>query len=256
MPKPWLLAELTYHDVRLNPPRVAVLPFGATEPHNLHLPYGTDVFETDAIAELACERAHRLGAKVVCLPAIPFGTETNQQGFPLAMNLQPSTLLAIVRDLVGTLERSGVHKLLILNGHGGNEFKWILRELFNQTTVQLFLCNWYTVHRERYHEVFRHADDHGGEMETSLVLHLRPELVFLDRADEGAVRTCRFQAVRQGHVLLTRPWDRLTKDSGVGDPRQATAEKGKRWLEIVVEPIANFLVELERAPIDDLFPFQ
>jgi creatinine amidohydrolase len=87
---------------------VAVLPMGATEPHNLHLPYGTDVFEGETVAGLACEAAHRRGARIVMLPAVPYGTETNLAAFPLAMNLNPSTLLAVLRDLVESVARAGI----------------------------------------------------------------------------------------------------------------------------------------------------
>src|SRR6202045_3011727 len=85
--RPWVLAELNYGYVREHPCQVAVLPLGATEPHNLHLPYGTDIFEAETIAGRACEAAFHRGAAVVMLPPIPYGTDTNQLGFPLAINL-------------------------------------------------------------------------------------------------------------------------------------------------------------------------
>jgi creatinine amidohydrolase len=251
-----MLGELTYADIKVRPPEVAVIPFGATEPHNLHLPYATDVIEADLIGSAICEAAFHQGAKVVCLPTVPYGTETNQQGFPFAMNVNPSTLLAILRDLIASLENSGVRKCVILNSHGGNEFKGAMRELFGRSGVHLFLCNWYTVATERYDEVFDHRDDHAGEMETSLILYARPELVHLERADDGTASQARFQAVREGWVQITRPWHLLTTNTGVGNPHQATADKGKRWLEIITQRIAPFLVELSNAPLDDRFPFE
>ena len=75
--RPWILAETNYSQVKECNYQVAVLPMGATEPHNLHLPYGTDTFEADALGERACEAAWNRGAKVVMLPTIPYGTETN-----------------------------------------------------------------------------------------------------------------------------------------------------------------------------------
>src|SRR6516164_8859423 len=109
MMRPWRLEELNYGKVKSNPPfEVAVLPLGATEPHNLHLPYGTDTFQVKAIAEAACAFAHRAGARVVLLPALPFGTETNQMKFPLAMNLNPSTVARVIADLVDSLAAHGI----------------------------------------------------------------------------------------------------------------------------------------------------
>jgi creatinine amidohydrolase len=256
MNRPWMLGEVTLADIRRTPPDVVVLPFGATEPHNLHLPYATDTIETELIASHACQIAHQQGAHVLCLPAIPYGTETNLQAFPLALNLMPSTLLAILKDLIGSLEASKVRKCVILNGHGGNELKGHLRELYGQTPIQLFLCNWYAICREQYGEVFEATDDHAGEMETSLILHARPELVQMQAADAGMVRRCRFEAVRNGWVQITRPWHLLTTNSGAGDPRGATAEKGKCWLDRVSRTLAQFLVELARSPLDDQFPFE
>src|SRR5262245_32444489 len=116
--RPWKLSETNYGYVKEHPFEVAVLPFGATEPHNLHLPYGTDLYEGDLIGERICEAAHARGARVVLLPTIPYGTETNQRAFPLSMNLYPSTLTRVVADLVESLAGSGVRKVLLLNSHG------------------------------------------------------------------------------------------------------------------------------------------
>lgn len=251
-----MLGELTYRDVTLRPPDVAVLPFGATEPHNYHLPYATDSLEANLIGSAICAAASDRGARVVCLPTIPYGTETNMRELPFAMNLMPSTLLAILRDLVQSLANSRVKKCLILNSHGGNTFKGHLRELYGQFPVHLFLCNWYTVARDRYLEVFQLPDDHAGEMETSLILHARPDLVRIDQADAGTARPSRFEAVRRGDVELTRPWHKLTASTGVGDPRHASADKGKRWLDLITGRLADFLVELAAEPLDDDFPFQ
>lgn len=251
-----MLGDLTYHDTQAGVPDTAVLPFGATEPHNFHLPYATDTMEADAVADRICATAYQRGAKVVCLPTIPYGTQTNQRGLPLAMNLAPSTLLTIMADLLASLEQSGVRKCVILNSHGGNAFKSHLRELYAKSSVQLFLCNWYTAAKDRYSEVFENNDDHAGEMETSLILHLRPDLVHLERANDGKPRRIRFEAVRNGWVEITRPWKQLTVSTGVGDPRKATAEKGERWLNIVVERLADFLVELSASNVDEHFPFE
>ena len=257
MKRPWNLGDLSYHDVKTGPPiEVAVLPLGATEPHNLHLPYATDTLQVETVADLACRKAHEAGARVLALPCLPFGTETNQMGFPWAMNLNPTTVAAVVTDLVHSLEEHGVRKLVLLNGHGGNDLKWVLRQLHGTTTVQIFLCNWYKVASDVHASIFDDAGDHAGELETSMIQAHFPELVHIGRADAGAVASSRFEAVRRGWVEITRPWHLLTTNSGAGDPRPASAEKGKRITEIVVERIAAFLVELSASPIDATFPFQ
>ncbi|MDG3003808.1 creatininase family protein [Paludisphaera mucosa] len=254
---PWKLAEITYGQVKVGPlPQVAVLPLGATEPHNLHLPYGTDTFQVEVVAARACERAAARGARILQLPAIPYGTETNQMEFPLAMNLNPSTLARVIGDLVASLAKHGVHKLLLLNGHGGNDLKWVLRELHGSTPVHLFLCSWFRVGLDRSPGIFAEKDDHAGEMETSMGLAFFPDLVKLDEADEGSVRTTRFDAVAKGWVEITRPWHLLTTNSGSGDPRAASAAKGEAYTELVADRLGAFLAELSDSPLDADFPFQ
>lgn len=254
--RPWLLAELSLTDIRARTVDTVVLPFGATEPHNLHLPYGTDTIEAELVASTACRLAHERGANVLLLPTIPYGTETNQQAFPFALNVMPSTLLALLRDLLKSLETTGVRKCVVLNSHGGNDFKGHLRELFGRTKVHLFLCNWYQMCRDKYPTVFEEPDDHAGEMETSLILYARPDLVDVARADAGVTRQSRFQAVREGWVQISRPWHLLTTNSGSGNPKHASAEKGARWLEYVTRPLSDFLVELSTAAINGDFPFE
>ncbi|MFV1965424.1 MAG: creatininase family protein [Pirellulaceae bacterium] len=260
MSSPWNLVETTYTYTREHPYEVAVLPLGATEPHNLHLPYGMDVFEGTTMGERVCEAAHERGAKVVLLPTIPYGTETNLQAFPLAMNLNPSTLYAVVTDLIASLETSGIRKLVLLNSHGGNDMKPLLRELYGKTRVHLFLCNWYSMILDKYDEIFDNRDDHAGEMETSFALAFLPHLVERSpdgglAADEGSPTPMRFRALQEGWVSITRPWHLLTKQAGVGNPFAASAEKGHRLVALIVERLSEFLVELSNADVDERFPF-
>lgn len=258
--RPWMLEEVTLAEVRREKYQVAVLPLGATEPHNHHLPYGTDTFEARAIGEAICAAAWKQEARVVLLPAIPYGTETNMRELPLAMNLQPTTVLAVVTDLVRTLAQAGIHKILLLNSHGGNDLKWVLRQLYGSCDAHLFLCDWFRMVRDIYPEIFEVPEDHAGEMETSLGLAYFGHLVRHDeqgrlRADEGRVRATRFEAIEQGWVSITRPWHLLTTQSGSGNPHAAAEAKGRRLMEVLVERLAPFLVELSHSPLDTDFPF-
>lgn len=254
--RPWLLAELNYGTVKSQPPfEVAVLPLGATEPHNLHLPYATDTFQVEAIAGSACAVAHGRGARVLLLPTLPYGTETNQMRFPLAINLNPSTVAQVITDLIDSLATHGILKCVLLNGHGGNDLKWVLRELHRSTPVHLFLCNWYKMASDQYKTLFEDAGDHAGEMETSMGLSHFPHLVAISQADPGTLAPTRFAAVNQGWVEITRPWHLLTTNSGAGDPRSATAAQGAALTEVVVDRIAGFLHDLATSPIDHTFPY-
>lgn len=262
-PRPWILREINYGYLKDNPPyQVAVLAMGATEPHNLHLPYGTDAFEGEAIGSRACELAWQRGAKVVLLPTMPYGTETNMMEFPLAMNLNPSTLTRVITDIVESLAKHRVLKLVILNSHGGNDFKPVLRELTDKTPVKIFLCEWYRgMASDLTTKIFENSDDHAGEVETSLIQFLKPHLVATNpvtgkiAADAGMVAKSRFEAVNKGWITITRPWHLLTTNSGSGNPHRASAEKGRAFFERITERLAGFLAELADSPIDEKFPF-
>jgi creatinine amidohydrolase len=253
----WILGEQTHAFIRSQKWEVVVLPFGATEPHNLHMPYGTDNLEVEEIGRRACDRAYGAGAKVLLLPTMPFGVNTNYFDVPgaLACSVTPTTLLAVLRDLVDSMERQGIRKLLLLNGHGGNELKPLMRELHHRTKVFLCLCDWYRMIADVSPQIFAKPGEHADEMETSLGLAFFPELLKPEQADPGAVRPTRFDAVNRGWISITRPWHLATTNTGMGDPSAATADKGRKLMDIVVERLGGFLVELSAARMDERFPY-
>ena len=107
-PRPYILAETTWQTVKASAFEVVILPWGATEAHNYHLPYGTDNFQCDYVAAEAARFAWEQGAKIIVLPTIPFGVNTGQLDITLDMNLNPSTQLAVLCDLVQVLARQGI----------------------------------------------------------------------------------------------------------------------------------------------------
>ncbi|HVH68317.1 MAG TPA: creatininase family protein [Gemmatimonadales bacterium] len=245
-PRSYILDELTWGTVRDTRFEVAVLPWGATEAHNFHLPYSTDNVETERIAALAARHAAERGARVVVLPLVPFGVNTLQLDIPLCLNMNPSTQALLLRDIATSLAGQGVPKLVILNGHGGNDFRQMIREL--QPAVSLFLClvNWYQVVDAKVY--FSDLGDHAGELETSVMLHVAPELVRpLSSAGPGRARRFTIAGLREGWAWAPRRWRQVTDDTGVGNPAAATAENGRKYVEAVTTKIGDFLVELAKA---------
>jgi creatinine amidohydrolase len=253
----YVLADQLHGFTRSQQWEAAVLPFGATEPHNLHMPYGTDTLQVEEIGRRACAYATDAGAKVALLPAIPYGVNTNHLKIPgaLACSMTPTTLLAILTDLTDSLSRQGVKKLLLLNGHGGNELKPLTRELHHRSDVFLCVCDWYRVAADQYPKLFERPGEHADEVETSMGLAFFPHLVKPELADDGATKPTRFEAVNRGWVSITRPWHLATTNTGMGNPHPATAEKGRKLMDILTERIGRFLVELAAAPISDTFPY-
>jgi creatinine amidohydrolase len=251
-PRPYLLAETTWKSVRDSEFAVAVLPWGATEAHNLHLPYGTDSIEVAYLASESARIAWEQGVRVIVLPTIPFGVNTGQLDIPLCLNMNPSTQAVLLRDLLESVERAGIRRMVLLNGHGGNDFRAMIRELAPKSAVLLCTVNWYTLAEPRQH--FDDPGDHAGELETSAMLAIAPELVLpLSEAGSGRARRFRVAAFRDGRVWAPRRWSKLTDDTGVGDPRPATGDKGARYLATVAGELADFLVELAGADPDQLY---
>jgi creatinine amidohydrolase len=254
---PWILAEQNHAYVRSQKWEVAVLPFGATEPHNLHMPYGTDTFQVEAIGQRACEAAFQAGARVLLLPTMPYGVNTNHLRVPGAVtcSVRPTTLLQLLTDLVDSLERQRVQKLVLLNGHGGNELKPLIRELHHRTGVFLCLCDWYRMAADLYPAIFERPGEHADEVETSLGLAFFPELVQMELADEGTLQPTHLDAVNRGWISITRPWHLATTNTGLGDPRPASADKGRQLMDQIVDRLAGFLVQLSGLPMDEKFPY-
>jgi creatinine amidohydrolase len=255
--RPYILAEQTHAFIRAERWEVAVLPFGATEPHNLHMPYGTDTYQVEEIGRQACAQAFAAGAKVVLLPVMPFGVNTNHLRIPgaLALSVNPTTLLAVLTDLVDSLERQGLKKLVLLNGHGGNELKPLMRELHHRTGMFLCLCDWYRMAVDQYPKIFDKPGEHADEVETSLGLAFFPELLKPELADDGAATPSRLEAINRGWISITRPWHLVSANTGMGDPTAATADKGRRLMEVLVNRLGRFLVDLAKADVNDRFPY-
>ncbi len=233
---------------------MAVIPTAAIEPHNRHLPQGQDFLHTKYIAGEVCRNAWEKTKSVICLPGLPYGVDCNLLDFPLAIHVTQATLDALLTDIIVSLHHHHIHKIVIINGHGGNDFTPLIRQLQCEIDVYLFQSDWWKVGLDRYDEIFDKPDDHAGQFETSVALALFPELVELEKAKDGIPRPFRFEALKKGWVQTSRQFSRLNDHSAAGDPTGASAEKGWKYLEIVIERLGSFLIELASSPIDDNFP--
>jgi creatinine amidohydrolase len=245
-PRPYVLAETNWKAVKDTPFEVAILPWGATEPHNYHLPYGTDNYESRSIAEGAAEIAWKQGAKVVVLPTVPFGVNTGQLNLRLAINMNPSTQFAVLSDIASAVSQQGVRKLLVLNSHGGNDFKQMIRELQPRLDVFISTINWWSCLDSAPY--FDEPGDHAGELETSVMMAIAPVVMRpVSEAGPGKARKFKIAALREGWAWAPRKWTDVTDDTGVGNPAKATREKGEKFLRAVTERIAGYLVDLAAA---------
>jgi creatinine amidohydrolase len=251
--RPYILSENNWKNIKGKKIDLAILPWGATEAHNYHLPYGTDIMESEFITAEATKIAWEKGAKVMVLPAVPFGVNTGQYDITLDINLSPSTQLLILNDIIEVLNRQEIFKFLIINSHGGNNFKQMLRELgLKYPGMNLFSCDWFRAINKK--EFFENEGDHADEMETSLILYLAPELVLpLKEAGEGKEKKIKIKGIREGWAWIERKWSSVTEDTGIGNPKKATKEKGEKYFKAVTEKLANLIVEIAAADTKNMY---
>ncbi len=251
-PRRYLLTEANHRQLLERPPSVAVLPWGATEAHNRHLPYGTDVLEATRLAERSAELADEQQARVVVLPTVPFGNDEQQLDQVCTISFSTLTAHAVLRDIVRSLVRQGIDRLVLVNGHGGNQFKPLIRDLQSEFDILIVLANFYEMAPDVCESLFDVPGDHADESETSLMLHLAPEWVELDQAGPAIRNPFEIEGLQQPGVWTPRPWSAVHPDTGCGDPRRATAEKGKEYFEAVSTNLAELLVALSSATKGEL----
>ena len=220
--KPFILQETNWHTVKETKYKVAVLPWGATEAHNFHLPYGTDTYLATEVAQRSAALAWEQHVKTLVLPAMAYGVNSGQMDIPFCMHMNPSTQQRILEDIVTVLLHHNVKKLVILNGHGGNAFQNAIREmelLFPEMLIAM--VNWWRVRPVA--QYFDNPGDHADEMETSSLMALYPHLVLpLDKAGPGKEHRFKIKGLREKWAWIPRRWIYATDDTGVGDPSATT----------------------------------
>ena len=250
----WDLAQTNQARLKQQMPNVAVLGASAIEAHNYHLPEGQDFLHTEAIVKRVTQMAWEKTSSVICLPTIPYGVDCNLLEFPLTIHVKQTTLDLMLTEIVASLAHHGIRKIVLINGHGGNDFTPLVRQIQADLGVFIFWCNIYEVGQDKHNEIFDTADDHAGELETSMALALFPELVELEQADSGASRPFQFEALEQGWIKTSRMFSNLNDHCGNADPSLSTAEKGQQYLDFICNRISNFLIELAEADVNDHFP--
>lgn len=240
------LSVAAYGDVINHQFDLAVLPWGATEPHNYHLPYATDVILSKELCVAAATKALLQDARAMVLPPITLGSQNpGQRELPFCIHARYETQYAILKDIVASLSYQGFNKLLIVNGHGGNSFKNMIRDMaVDYPHFMIACCNWYEVTDFKY--LIDNRGEHADEVETSVMLHFHPELVDMSKAGDGASCKPALNSLAEGVIWMPRNWSEVSVDTGIGDPRMSTADKGKQIAEMVINKLADIIVDFTR----------
>lgn len=224
---------------------IAILPWGATEPHNLHLPYLTDaILSHDVAVDAAVKAYDKFGVMAMVLPPMPMGSQNpGQRELPFCVHYRYDTQRAVLTDIASSLRHQGIKRLLIVNGHGGNSFKSMIRDLAVDMPDMLIACSeWYKVRPAK--EYFDNPGDHADELETSVMMHYHPDLVKLDEAGSGRAGGFAPDTLRAGVAWIPRRWDRVSRDTGIGSPDAAAADKGARFASDISDDYAELLRDL------------
>jgi creatinine amidohydrolase len=204
-------------------PKIALLPLGATEQHGSHLPCGTDFFQ---VSYLADEIARAYPETIWRLPTIPITISHMHRGSPGSVWISNATLTAMVKDIVLALRHEGITRVAILNGHGGN---FVLRPIVQDLNKDHDDLRVILVEASPGEKVFEEPPGsiHSGESETSRMLHIAPELVKMEVAVDTDVPYTQ-------SYLLYAPISELEPSGVWGHAKAGTAEKGRRFYELVV----------------------
>ncbi len=226
-----MLGRLVWPDLDTCEPRVAIVPLGATEQHGPHLPFASDTLIADA---LAARLAARLG-DAVALPALSLGCSIEHMSFRGTLDLTPATLLAVLTDVLRSLAQHGITEAFVFSAHGGNvatlrESLPALRAAVPGVAIHALdglaaLTARLHADAARFGVTAEAAGHHAGEIETSIMLALHPELVRTEAFAPGHV-----EPVRDAQSLFYPDLRRHAPNGTVGDPRTATALRGARYL--------------------------
>lgn len=236
---------------------VAVLPVAATEQHGPHLPVGTDALICRGILDATLARLDAT-VPVVVLPALEIGSSDEHADFAGTLSIAAERLLSVWTDIGRSVAQAGLRKLLILNTHGGQRGLVDLAALRLRIDAQMLVarCSYFAFGSpEGLFEPDEIAHGiHGGEVETSLMLHLAPDLVRREALDDHdslgshLARSERWLGVEKPVGIGWKAQD-LNASGVVGAASRADAGRGAAYLEHVADSLATLLGELAAAPL-------
>ena len=236
------LGELTWQEaeIMMKEARAIIVPLGSTEQHGYHLPLNTDSTIADY---LALEVAKRTNCLVT--PTLTYGQVWSAKDFPGTIAIQERTYINFLKDIVTSLESKSPRNIILFSGHLGNvaPSKIAARELLDEKGFNNVYHFSYIVDMKQAAagimetELWHGSGLHGGEMETSVLLRITPELVRMDKAQAD-------YPVRPPDLDI-RPisWIDFARQGIFGDPTKATSEKGERFIERTLQQLADLVIE-------------
>jgi creatinine amidohydrolase len=253
--------EFTWPEIRdaVAQQRVAVLPVGTVEQHGPHLPLVTDVLTATEMSRMAVERIRH---EAVLMPSVYYSFNEHHLDFPGTIAVKGETIINYVTDIGLSLAHHGFRKILLVNGHGSNVpfLDIAARNITNKTEAICAMASWWSLIPRDLLTKLRESEfpggmAHGCELETSVLLHIRGDLVQIDKAEKDIS----FQPTEFFYWDLQSPspiffqewFSRYSRTGTVGDPTKASAEKGRIFVEAVVERMVALIREFRERKIAD-----
>lgn len=242
-------SDILYKHTEKDDYSVCVLPWGSFEPHGLHLPYLTDSLLASLVAVTSVEKTAELKYKFLILPCINMGSQNpGQTNKKYCIHYSSTSQFNVLVDIVDSLYNQGIRKLVIINGHNGNNFKIIVRDIENMyNDFKIFVCNYLDIieeNKDKFKSVidFPEIDEHAGFTETSLMMAYMPMFVkkeYLDKQKEDLERK-----ERPKYMWTPKNWDEVSTFTNLGDPSTSSAEDGEILMEYVTHVISKSLIDI------------
>jgi creatinine amidohydrolase/Fe(II)-dependent formamide hydrolase-like protein len=251
------LGDLTWQEAkeRLQAVDIAMLPVGAIEQHGPHLPLDTDAFDAGHLAEqvaLACSEPRPL-----VLPLISYGVSYHHEDFTGTIGVSPEALSRMVRDVGMSAARSGVKKLVIVNGHGGNLAALHFAAQLINRDAHIFTCvdSGETSDTDVYAIAETPNDVHAGEIETSTSLATRPQLVRMNKKKKFVPKFSShyLDFTSKRSITWYARTARISPSGVLGDPTKASREKGERMWSVMIENLVELVEHLKAMTLAEIY---
>ncbi len=235
-----LLGEITMEEFKkgLRKTKTMIIPYGTVEEHGKHLPLSTDTMIAEECLRRVVEKKRAFLA-----PPVHYGVCTSTRMHPGTITIRPETLRMLTFDIVREAYKKGIRNFLLISGHGGGLHMNALKEVAEDLVEEIddlkiaVLSPWDICWEEISGIADTENDSHAGEIETSLILALRPELV-KGRSKE--------EYPRFPKPIVVRDKMKYWKGGVWGDPGKASKDKGERVIDLVVERIGEIIDTMER----------
>tara|TARA_B100001093_G_scaffold165097_1_gene157545 strand:+ start:1647 stop:2441 length:795 start_codon:yes stop_codon:yes gene_type:complete len=233
---------------------VVLLPLGAFEQHGKHLPLKVDEFMVNNIAKEAVRKSNQKKTNAVVTPVIWSGFSPHHMDFPGTISVQDETLTNLIIDIVESLVKNKLERILILNGHGGNIaiLKNVGQKLKYDKNIYIATASYWDFAMQEIND-WRESDlggiNHACEMETALMLHMQEDIVKKERIIDNPLKRSAYTGVdllSGGAVGVSASFKELSDHGVIGSPSLATKEKGTELFETITDKISDFILDFAK----------